>query len=291
MDYSKLKFWFLASVILFVLAFIIKANGKDIEAKSPWISHPILLDGQMTDWPDGSANFIAEKDALIRVANDSTKVFVMLAFKKAQWAMIIRSSGLTVWLDGQGKKKKIFMLKLVDGPPLDEMRAAMGDQKDSPEQPSPEMMGRMQERDGRMEKSFNCAQKGYLEEKPIPLDGSQGPAAGFGFSNGFFAYEFSIPLSKSDVRYYGLGIQPGQAISVGFIWGEMDKNKMPHDGPPGGGMDGQGPPGGMGGGGMGGGRGGMGGGRHGGGFSGSHMLEKQEIWVKAKLSAPALAGK
>lgn len=265
--------------------------GKGIDVVSPYVDSAPVLDGQTTDWPNQSSTFIKEKDVLVRVCNDSQNVYVMLGFRNAQWAGIIKRSGLTLKLDPQAKNKDAFTVKLVDGPPIEQIRAMIGsDSANINRMPPdmgerPEMENRMRGHDRQPEREFICSKKGYLIDKPIPLDGSQGPAAGFGLENGFFAYEFSIPLGESSVRYYGLGTKAGQKISIGLIWGEMDKGKM-GGGPPGGGGGFPGGGGGMPSGGRGGRGGGIGGTPSGGPGGKSGMPEKQEIWLKAQLSLP-----
>jgi hypothetical protein len=292
-------------ILSLVLAAATRSWGKSIEVVSPWVAQAPILDGRTGDWPEQSSTFIKEKDVLVRVCNDSQNVYVMLGFRNPQWAGIIKRSGLTLKLDPQAKNKDAFSVKLIDGPPMEQIRAILGKDSAKTEQMPPDMgerpeMGeRQRTRDRQPEKEFICSKKGYLVDKPIPTDGSQGPAAGFGLENGFFAYEFSIPIGESSARFYGLGSKPGQKISIGLIWGEMDKNKMQggrpsfgddKDGPPGGGS---GFPGGGGGGMPGGGKGGRGGGMGGppgGGPGGkSGMPEKQEIWLKAQLSLPESA--
>lgn len=299
----KPKLIWLIPMLLLAATSLLPAKGIDVA--SPFVTAAPVLDGQTNDWPDQSATFIKEKDLLVRVCNDSQNVYVMLAFRNAQWAGIIKRSGLTLKLDPQAKNKDAFTLKLVAGPPLEQIRAMRGKDTANTEQMPPEMgerpdMGdRIRGRDGQIEEAFICSKKGYLIDKPIPLDGSQGPAAGFGLANSFFAYEFSIPIGESSARFYGLGTKAGQKISIGLIWGEIDKGKMgggrpsmggDESGPPGG--DGGGFPGGGGGGMPGGGMGGRGGkgGPPGGGPGGkSGMPEKQEIWLKAQLSLPESA--
>lgn len=294
-------------ILLSFLALPAIALGKGIDISSPWAMQAPILDGQTNDWPDQSSMFIKEKDVLVRVCNDSQNVYVMLGFRNAQWAGIIKRSGLTLKLDPQGKNKDAFTLKFVDGPSLEQIRALRGEDSTNNEQgmgqmppdmgDRPEMGDHRGGRDMKMEKAFICSKKGYLIDKPIPTDGSQGPAAGFGLENGFFAYEFKIPLGESSARYYALGTKPGQKISIGLVWGEMAKGKMgggrhsmgsDEGGPPDGG--GGGFPGGGGGGmpgsGMGGRGGGMGGPPGGGPGGKSNMPEKQEIWLKALLALP-----
>lgn len=270
--------------------------GKTIEVPSPYVAQAPVLDGQTTDWPDRSSTFIKEKDVLVRVCNDSQNVYVMLGFRNAQWAGVIKHSGLTLKLDPQAKNKDAFTIKLIDGPPMEQIRAMIGKDSVNTEQIPPGMgerfdMGdRQRVHDRQPEKEFICSKKGYLVDKPIPTDGSQGPAAGFGLESGFFAYEFKIPLGESSARFYALGARPGQKISVGLVWGDTDRGNRGGGRHSMGGDEG-GPPGGFPGGGKGGrgGGGGMGGPPGGGPGGKSGMPEKQEIWLKAQLSLPESA--
>jgi hypothetical protein len=297
---------------LFILIMASPLPGKNIDVISPWVTQAPVLDGQTNDWPDQASTFIKEKDVLVRVCNDSQYVYVMLGFRNALWAATIKRSGLTLKLDPQAKNKDVFTLKLVDGPSLEQIRALRGRDTTNNGQDMGQMPPDMERRDGmeergrgrdiKMEKAFICTKKGYLIDKPIPPDGSEGPAAGCGLTAGFFAYEFKIPLGESSARFYGLGTKAGVKISIGLVWGEINKDGMKgrkpsrggdSEGPPDGGGGGF-PGGGGGGGGMGGGMGGPGGG-HGGGKGGpgggpggkqGNMPEKQEIWLKAQLSLP-----
>ena len=262
------------------------AEAKDTEIMSSWTPHAITLDGSRSDWPASGLTTVPDREASLGLCNDSQNVYVMLCFRNDQWARVIKFSGLTLYLDPSGKKKKTFMLKLTGGPSAEEIMKATG----RPSRPvndsqAAEMRGRMENRFRKNDTTLSCAIQDYLVEKTIPIDGSQGPGAAFGVDQGFFVYEFKIPLKESSVMYYGLGSVPTKPISVGLIWGDIDREKM---GGEGGGFHGRmGGGGGFGGGGMGGGYPG-GGGHRGGGMGGQgnrQAPEKQEVWVKATLSA------
>lgn len=277
-----------------VLAFTLVAEAKDSETNSIWTPSTITLDGQRTDWPGNSISSLPDvKGASFGVCNDSQNVYVMLCFQNDQWARVIKMGGLTVWLDPQGKKKKQFMLKLVGGPGWEEIMKASG-RSPRPNQrtPSDSDQENGRERMRRSDTVFTCMQKDYLEEKAIPINGKEGPAAAFAVDKGFFVYEFSVPLRESSVLYYGLGAQPGQAISVGLVWGDIDRSNMGGqrnetgfqmgDRPGRGGFGGGGFPGEMG---RGGGR------REGGGEGQRQMPQKEEVWLKARLASTESADK
>jgi hypothetical protein len=292
--------WCLLVLLFLCTRFAPTAQCKDATVVSKWTPQSVTLSGQRADWPNGSIGSLEDKEASLGLCNDSHHVYVMLFFRNPQWALMIKSTGLTVWLDPQGKKKKQFMVKLVGGPSREELMKASGKDPFRQQGQMPPGMDERRNDKNRSDTAFTCFQKDYIIEKSIPLSGQEGPAAGFATDQGFFVYEFSVPLKESSVLYYGLGARPGQTISLGLIWGEMDQAKMRERGEDsergmGGGMGG-GPGGGGGlgddmGGGMGSGMGGpggmgMGGERRGRPGEGFKMPEKQEVWLKVQLAAP-----
>lgn len=289
---------FVWSVIFFVALLRVLAPSafcKSSDINSQWIAQPIKIDGQLSDWPEGTSYFLEESEATVGICNDSARVYLLVSFRNADYARLIHMSGLTVWLDTQGKKKKNFMVRLTGGPTMEQIAALSGKSSDNSQKQAPSgTQGRSGQSEKKMENKLICFQKDYIEEKQIPMDGSQGPACAFGVDKGFFVYEFSVPLKESAVLSYGLGADPAKIIGLGLIWGEMDKKEMgenrPEGGggmPPRGGGGGGMPPGGMGGPGGSGGPGGDPGGRSG-GPGGGDMPEKQEVWLKAQLTgAPA----
>ncbi len=260
--------------------------AKDLQMSAPRLVQGIKLDGKRSDWPDSTVTYLNDAEASVGLCTDSQNLYVMLAIQKPQYARLIRMSGLTLYFDAQGKDHKDFWVKFTGGPTMTEIRAEAAKTGDSTQsQLSPEGAERMHERDQNYENQFICYQKDRISEKPIPVDGSEGPAVAYGIDEGFFVYEFSVPLKESSVRYYGLGEIPKQDVSVGLVWGEFDRSAMRGSGGDEGGMrhGGMGGwPGGMGEGGR---RMGGGGGFPGGGRMGREMPKKQEVWIKAKLTA------
>lgn len=292
MNWKKIPLW--QVIFLMILLRVMTPSGycKDIEIKSQAINQPIKLDGKLSDWPEGTTTFLGKPEATVGIVNDSEKIYVLIAFRKPEWARLIRMGGLTIWFDDQGKKHKNFMVRFIGGPSRDQIRELFGqDDNHMQQQDSSEYPERSGEAGKHFENRLICFQKDYLADKPIPLDGSQGPAAAYDIDNGFFAYEFSVPLKKSTAMSYGLGVPPTQKIGIGLIWGEFDREKMREGRPD---MRSGFPPGGMGGeGDMPDGPRGMGGRRHGdrGGFPGGQgdgTPQKQEVWLKAQLTGPSI---
>lgn len=290
-----------------VLTALILAPAHGVQAAEKIASHwagdnPLKVDGDGRDWENYPIKYFRDQEVSIGLANDSANLYVLMRFRDAKWMRTIRMTGLNLYFDNKGGKKKRFTLTYRGGPDpsqlkgLDSMGMGQGGRRG---EMSDEMKNRMEERmQERKGQEFVCAIDDLIYDKPIPSDGAEGPRAAATYEDGFFTYEFSVPLKEYVVQFYGIDAKPGSKVGIGLLWGDMSemKEQMRGDGPPGGGMGG-GPGGGMGGGGFPGGGmgGGMGGGPPGGGMgrpsggAGRDMPEKQEIWIKSMLAAGAVS--
>jgi hypothetical protein len=275
---------------------------KNLETESRWADSKIVIDGRTTDWPSVQGVYLSEQNAAFTFNNDGEFLYVLFRTTDLGWAQTIKMTGLTLYFDIKGGKKKDVSICYKGGPTMEQ---AMAVQKNSarnassmPTPPTGQRPGGMQES---QVPSLTCSIKDRITDKSVPLGGMAGPAAAFDTCQGFFTYEFRIPLAAGEGDYYGIGAKPGQIVSVGGIWGDMGEKasqggpggmgEPPSGGPGGGGMGGPGGGGGMGGpggGGMGGpGGGGMGGpGGSAGGGEHPSMPQKQEVWIKATVAAP-----
>lgn len=243
-------------LLLTTLVGVILAGCKTPEIRSCWAVSPVEIDGDMTDWLDRPTTFFEEESVVLGICNDSEKLYIHFRTRDPKWARIIKATGLTLYLDPDGKRSQDFSLRFNAGP-ID--RRQMDYQ-----QPRPMMNNTAEPR-------LTCYIKDRIIEKPIPLDGSEGPSAAFDTSHGFYCYELAVPLDSGGVRYYGLGASLSQTIGIGISWGDVDQLRKDRGNSPGGGRP----------------SGGMGGkGRRGGGAppsGGKNLPEKQEVWVKTVL--------
>ncbi len=262
---------------LIVASSILLSGCKNQEVPSHWSAQPVQVDGQMTDWAGIPANYLEDSGVQLGLCNDNQNLYILFRFSNQAWARTIRMGGVTLWLDNSGKKKKDFGIRYTGGPSLSEMQGqGMGDRGGFRESLTPEQKKRFLQRQAAMANKITVINKERNKESTIPASGSSGLAAGSAVLQGIYTYEFRIPLQKGDISHYGIGTQPGQAISLGLEWGGMsdaNRERMKRMG--------SGPPGGMG--------GGRGGGRSGGPRGGSRPQppEEQEIWVKTRLALPS----
>ncbi|MBN1212687.1 MAG: hypothetical protein JXA92_08930 [candidate division Zixibacteria bacterium] len=265
-------FGFVLSInLLSIFLFVGCNSGEDVPCR--WNAVGVTVDGRFDDWNNMPTTFFKDQNVSLGLANDSVNLYIIFRFTDQQWARIIRMSGISVWVDSEGKKSKDFGIKFNGGPKLDS--AQMAQMNNMPNMPESRTMPDRQRETP--ENQLMVYDKERLVEKIIPVDGREGPQVACEMVQGFYTYEFKIPLQKSVLNYYGVDTQAGEKIGIGFEWGDRPEMKSRPGGGPGGGMGG-GPPGGMGG-------GRPPGGGQGGGPSGGRMQmpEKQEIWLKTNL--------
>lgn len=256
---KRLLFSNLKNLIMVVLAvggLVSTADCKQkIDLGLPWAVKPMSVDGLSSDWADLSPRLYPEQEAVIGMANDSTRLYLLIRFRDPKWARAIRMAGLILDFRIDSDTKESFVLKYWGGPTPEQMREIMGrkfDDSAGGEFPGSERPDRPARHDRRV---FTCYIKDRIEEKEIPVDGSEGPAAAFNVDQGLFTYEFSIPLEKGGVLQYGLGVGAGSQFKLDATWGDMknmpERQHRPEftfggmeGGPPGGGMGGERPEGG-----------------------------------------------
>lgn len=248
----------------------------------------ISVNGHADDWPESSLRYFPDQEAVIGVANDSARLYLLVRFRDEKWVRAVSMAGIKWEFKGSGDSAQTVILKYRGEMPAELRHSGRRQPSDNDTAQSAEfgpMRGPVDRR------TFTCFIPNRIEEKDIPPDGTEGPAAAFATDQGLFTYEFSIPLDRGAVRYYGLGVSREKQITVKATWGdisEMRRDMAEHGDMPEGGMGGGFPGGGMGGGPPG---GGMGGGRPGGGMPGEgrerqrpDMPKKQELTLQIDLS-------
>ncbi|MFH1699085.1 MAG: hypothetical protein ABIE07_00745 [Candidatus Zixiibacteriota bacterium] len=262
-------------ICLGLMAIITLGGCKTQEVEGIWAENTVQIDGNNNDWPDKASIFFSEQNAALSISNDNDFLYILFRTTDAQWAKIIKMTGLKLSLNSKGNKDISILYK--GGPTEDELRATSGQAGVRMGQIPMQMRDRMGT-SGQME-SFTLNIEDENFEKMISPNGNNGPAVAFDTCQGFYTYEFRIPLEVGSENYFGIGVKPGDKIGIGAEWGDMGdmKRTLPSEA-------------GVGRGGSGGGRGGRGGGKSGGrgGGGGSDMRlempQKQEVRIKTQLS-------
>jgi hypothetical protein len=237
----------------------------------------MTVDGYLDDWKGISVRLLDEQGTSIALCNHESNLFIMFRFRDPALARAIRTSGLRLWLNEGASKESKTGLLVIDGPSLSDLMAL--DDRFGSEEISPEQQERMAQMAERFQSQFRFVDKDNMIDAEIAPDGSNGPSYAWQETDGFFVFEFGLPLKESSPRDYGYQLQPGSSLTIGAEWGgRRERRPRDGDGPQMRGDDsgGQGlrqRPGG------GGGRGGM---RQEG--QRRSQPEKQQIWIPSRLA-------
>jgi hypothetical protein len=238
---------------------------------------PVIVDGRSDDW-SGNLYLLDDERISIGFLNDRENLYICLLAEDNALRTRMMQSGLTVWFDPTGGKKKALGIRILAGPhpgggpmpkPEEDTREMDASEDEPPGGPRSEIEIIDPESGGI--RKFDPEDAGGIEIKAVP-------------SSGLYVYELKIPFVRSDEFPIAVGASPGSTIGVGFETEKTDSGKRPGPGDGGMGEGGGRPP--MGGG-MPGGRGMPDGGRMGGMRGGREpqMSRGLKIWVLVRTVA------
>jgi hypothetical protein len=289
--------------ISIIVSMATMSGCKNVEMVSSWTKTPIVVDGHFADWEKLPVQVFEEEGVVVGISNDSNLLYLHYRTHDQKKAMAIATHGLTVYFDPSGGSSEDIYFRLRAGHRMrmknqDRPEGEMAGRKPPAEGDRPDMMP--SEGPGGP-KFVYFSKRLMMSENPVETSGTNGPAAAFDTSYGFYSYEFSMPLTQFAPGIFSLGVSPGQTIAIGLDWsfnrgsfardeegggrghrGGISVGGLPGGGPGGDGMPGSDPEeGGMPGGGMGGGRPGGGPPR---GAIGDQGSGKQKVWIKVHLA-------
>jgi hypothetical protein len=282
---SRVKGELVRTVVVAGCGVLMFAGCKTLSLMSQWAAEPVAADGEAGEWSLASGRTLMQDDVQVSARNDEENLHLMVRFRVSdeKWARATMRSGLRVWFNPNGKKRKDLGLRIATGPRPDDLPGfeSRGDSTGMRGMQLPEeLRPRFESMRPKMDGSIQVIDRILETSYDLPADGSLGPAAGFTCQDGMCSYDLSVPLELNGS--FGLGIEPGKSVMVGITagWSEEEREAMRERIQE---MRGREPgtrlPVGMGG------RRGMGG-RGPGGPAGqpTDMAESPEIWVKVKLA-------
>jgi hypothetical protein len=245
---------------------------KDTEFNSIWRKAEITVDGAESEW-SGSFYYLEEQKVGLGLQNDTDNLYVIIKATDRNTQLQIMRTGLTIWLDATGKKKKTLGIHYPIGMQDYGMTLAMDRQ---PSQDSSKLQKQFTE----MLDKIEILGLEKNDRNRIARVNSFGIEASINDTLGVMVCEFKIPLKQSDELPYAVAANIGSVISLGLETGEFKREKMKGNMPMGEGMHG--------------GRGGRGGMPPGGGSmppgnrrSGT-MSEPIKFWAKLSLAKAAI---
>jgi len=201
-----------------ILAVCSVSFSKENKIESLWTDSALKIDGVDDEWADSSLNY--EKKAEINYAfkNDANNLYILIVFKDPKYLSTIKSTGMTIWLNTEGKNKKQYGINF-------KMKQVTADT----------LISTLEKRHGSIsddeKKKIKSGQKYFLyhgevidKKDKILTDSALGgeievPLFKSKQKQSMRIYEFRVPLRILEKLSSGQRMEPGKMVKVGFEWG------------------------------------------------------------------------
>jgi hypothetical protein len=261
--YPRFFTFAIAAIALSISAWLAAAQT----VKSRWKDQTITIDGVAAEWPVLTA---LDDNVATAAANDAQNLYLAIATSDAERRNQLAITGLIVWLDAAGGKKKTFGIRIPgSGFRMPAGRFGGGPSGDGgssqpPEPPQPKIT------------YIELLGPGKDDRRRLDLSPESEITVAAAVHEGTLLYEFRLPLAAaSAAQPFGIGAKMDRPVGLGL---QTPKLEVPQGGGrPGGGRGGRG----------GFGRGGRGGGGSGdGGMRGRGPMQMKELklWTTLALA-------
>lgn len=207
-------------LILAVCALMIPAIAKDKKpVESRPVATPIQIDGNAGEWP--VENLLLEKDVNVSYAfqNDAANLYVFFQFNEPKYMSSIEATGLTLWVNNDGKEKKNhgvhFYRKSVAAAALIKILESEG--QTLTEDKKKEFLSRP---------SYVIWASDVLNKKGevVPHPGVPGGTFRTSKTQKTAVYELVVPIAlladpNADAKW-----DPSKLLKIGFEWGGMTED-------------------------------------------------------------------
>ncbi|MFO7981044.1 MAG: hypothetical protein R6V00_09470 [Candidatus Aminicenantes bacterium] len=208
----------IACLFLMIASISVASFAKEDTYESKWIQEKIVMDGSDEDWAKERIQTYDKYDIDYAFKNNENYLLALFVFKDPEYLTSVKESGIIVWLNTEGKKKKRYGIRFWN------MRLTADQYIGLLEKQQGEL-SEDQKNDIRVKKFYNIPDikvtnkdaKSQLKEKVKVR-----PAA---FETQEFddriVYEFAIPLERPYDIAPGVDAEAGDTIKVGFVWGGL----------------------------------------------------------------------
>lgn len=202
-----------------VLALCAPAISKDKTVESIWAATPVKIDGSNDDWGDDTLTFEKKVKVDYAFRNDSENLYVLFIFHEPKFLSSINQTGMTLWFNTEGKKKKNYGIKFRTKVISADTYISLVEREIGP-------LPEEKKKEIRATPSYRIYQNEVIDEKgeDFLISGSPtAPSFKSRRAKDMMIYEFRIPLKKGEEQPVGIGTEPGKATKIGFEWGGLTK--------------------------------------------------------------------
>ena len=213
----RISFYFLLT--FFATTFSILLFSSENTVKSSWTETPLTIDGLTKDWANETLALENVLNVEYAFLNDGENLYILFIFKDPSKMSSIQQTGMTLWFDITGTRKKEYGLRFQTKMFPTEAYIALLEKQMGP---MPEMMKEQL----RQKKSHLVFHNQVIDKKgetAIMVTGPNAPAYKSNLGKDMSVYEFRIPLKKVKAQVVGIGTEPGRTVKIGFEWGGLTK--------------------------------------------------------------------
>lgn len=208
------------SLVILVLFLTTTGFSKEEIIESKWTAQPPSIDGLDDDWSEDMLT--SEKGVRVdfAVRNDAQNLYVLFVFKDPKSLSSINATGITLYFNTEGKKKKNngvhFIKKQVTADQLIANLEKQGEILTEEQRKTIKAKPAIIMYDAEM-----AGKKGPEASETTPIPGTLRPAFRTTQKGNEVIYEFRVPLARPETFPWGIGAEPGQNVNIGFEWGGM----------------------------------------------------------------------
>ncbi len=203
-----------------ISAICLCAIPKEKEIKSLWTESIIKIDGLDDEWTDSSINYQKKVKVKCAFKNDADNLYILFIFEDPEYLTTIKGTGMTIWLNTEGKKKKRyginFKLKRVTAETL--ISILERQQGSLPEVEKERIMSNPQYF---LYRGEVIDKKGHILTASALGGELEAPIFKSRLKQKMRVYEFRIPCRILEKLSSGQRMEPGKSVRVGFEWGGL----------------------------------------------------------------------
>jgi hypothetical protein len=217
---NKIRTKNVLGILLLVIAMAFLAAAKEKTVASLWTVSPLRIDGVVSEWKDDPLSVEKKEKVDYAFRNDADFLYVLFRFNDLKYLSTIEATGMTLWIDVEGKKKKNLAVNFTKKKISSEEYIVLLEQQQR--SVSDEQKEKLREN-----AFYIISHAEVIAKKGKPLDpGKQSDVAKGSVYNvaalqNIVVYEFRVPLRSLTETMLGKAIEPGESMKIGFEWGGL----------------------------------------------------------------------
>lgn len=207
-------------IVLAIGLIFVFVGAKEKFVNSTWCAVPLKLDGAGTEWQD--VELMLEEKVQVNYAfmNDGDYLYVFFVFKDPEFLSSISQTGMTIYYNIEGKKKKDYGINFIQRQLTAQQYLAILEKQRGPLPESDRKHILANPHYAHFDtKVINTRAK--AEALEVPAEAKPALYRMQKEQEGTIGFEFAIPLTKEADLAPGIGTEPGRQIKVGFEWGGL----------------------------------------------------------------------